>query len=147
MRLALLLAALLLWPPIAGAAALFLINGLGSSGAFTEPFETAIRSLRLAATSGFDIGIRSMPFLSLAPAAIVFAARRWTPNLGDVAAGAMGALFVFALFVVWIVVEPLDPLLGGIIPLVLGVLLTSGAFTGLLISRLRPRATPLTPTP
>lgn len=147
MRLALLLAALLLWPSIAGAVALFFINGLGSSGAFTEPLETAGRSLRLAAANGFEIGIKSTPFLSLAPAALVFAARRWAQKFGDVIAGITGAVTVFVLFIGWIMIESLDPLLGGIIPLVLVVLLVSGAFTGLLISRLRPRATPSTPAP
>ncbi|HYD89036.1 MAG TPA: hypothetical protein VEA80_16285 [Vitreimonas sp.] len=127
---------------MAGAAALFLINGLGDSGAFTEPPDTAMRSLRLAAFEGLEFGVRSMPFLSLAPAWAVFAARRWAPMIADVVAALIGAAIVFAFFVGWTVFYPLDPLLGGIAPLVLIVLLIGAAWTGLLIMLLRPRATP-----
>ena len=145
MRTVLLVLALMLWAPVAGAAALFLINGLGDSGAFTEPANTAVRSLRLAAIEGFQVGLRSMPFLSLVPALFVFAARQWAPKISDFVAAMVGGVIVFGLFVGWTHVYPLDPLLGGLAPLVLVALLIGAAFTGVLIILLRPRATPPKP--
>jgi hypothetical protein len=127
---------------------LFFINGLGASGAFTElPTDSAVRSLRPAAQQGFEVGVMTTPFLSFAPTLIVFAARRFITKLGDISAGALGAVAVFSAFVVWVLINPLDPLLGGIIPLVLVLLLIGGSFTGFLIGRLHPRATPSTRTP
>lgn len=139
MRIALLVLALVLWAPLAGAAALVLINGLGDSGAFTEPPDTALRSLQLAAREGFETGVRAMPFLSLIPTLFVFAARRLLPKITDIVAALIGAVLVFALFIGWTVVDPLDPLLGGIAPLILVALLIGATFTSLLISLLRPR--------
>lgn len=137
--------ALLLWAPVAGAASLFFINGLGPSGAFTEAPEIAMRSLRLAAREGFEFGVRTTPVLSLAPALAVFAARRWASKIGDIVASLIAGLTVFALLFVWTLIYPLDPLLGGIMPVILVVLLVGATFTGLLITILRPRATPPTP--
>lgn len=147
-HIALLVLALALWAPFAGSIALFLINGLGSSGAFTElPSAVALRSLRLAAEQGFRIGVLATPFLSLAPALIIFGARKFATKLSDTIAGAVGSVIIFAVFGVWITFNPLDPLLGGIIPVVFIVLLIAGIFTGFLVGSLRPRATPTTPAP
>lgn len=147
MRIVILALAILLWPPVAGAVALFFINGLGPSGAFTETPELAMRSLRLAAREGFEFGVGSMPFLSLVPALAVFAARRWTPRVADIVASLIGAIVVFAFLIGWTVIYPLDPLLGGIMPLVLVVMLIGAAFTGLHIILVRPRTTPPAPAP
>ena len=141
-----LLIVLLLWPPCAGALCLFLINGLGDSGAFTEAPNIAFRSLRLATQEGFMLGVRASPLISVAPAAFVFAARRYWPRFStDVLMGIAGAAVVFAAFLVWTAFQPLNPLLGGILPFALAVLLMSGAITGFLIARLRPRSNPPTP--
>lgn len=147
-RLVALFAAFLLWPPMAGSASMFLINGLGGAGAFTElPSSSALRSLKLAAAEGFKIGVFATPFISLIPATLVFVMRRWLPRIADLAAGALGALAVFVLFIVYTTIHPLDPLLGGIAPLILGVLLISGMITSFVIATLRPRATLATPPP
>ena len=73
--------------------------------------------------------------------------RRWLPRIADTAAGVLGALAVFVLFIVYTTIHPLDPLLGGIAPLILGVLLISGMITSFVIATLRPRATLATPAP
>jgi hypothetical protein len=147
MRLITLLLALALWPPLAGATGSFLARGLGPSGAFTEAPSLALRSLQNAAMGGFEIGIATSPLLSFGPAVIVFAARRWWPLLGDVGSGTVGGAVMFALFVAYTMIYPLDPLLGGILPIILIVLLVSGAFTGFLIAWNRPRSNPATPSP
>jgi len=147
-RTVLLVAAIALWPAIAGASALFLINGLGPEGAFTEPPSSAWRSLRLAAQEGFRIGVATMPFLSLLPALFVFLGRRFMARIGpDALTGAAGGLLGFALFLGWTLVEPLDPLLAGIHVLVGVVLIVGGVVTGVLITLLRPRTTPTTSAP
>lgn len=148
-RLALTVLALILWPPVAGAVCLFLINGLGDSGAFTYASrDAANRSLWLAAREGFMVGVNAAPFISLTPAAVVFGARRYWPKLrSDILTGAMGGGVVMAAFIVWTAVFPLDPLLGGIMPIVLAVLLISGAISGFLIASLRPRTNPTTSPP
>jgi hypothetical protein len=147
MRIVTLLLTLVLWPPLAGAIGSFLTRGLGSSGAFTETPSLALRSLQRAAVGGFEIGIVASPLLSLVPAIIVFSARRWWPQMVDVASGAIGGLVAFALLTAYIMIYPLDPLLGGILPLLLGVLLVSGEFTGFLIARLGPPSNPPTSQP
>jgi hypothetical protein len=56
----------------------------------------------------------------------------------------LGGAIVFGALLVWIAFYPLDPLLGGIIPVVAVILLASGAITGFLIAWLRPRTNPPT---
>lgn len=147
MRLVTLLLSLALWPPLAGATGSFLTRGLGSSGAFTETPSTAFRSLQLAAMEGLQLGAVTSPILSLGPALFVLATRRWWRQLPDIASGAIGGLLMFMLFVGYIMIFPLDPLLGGILPIILVVLLISGAFTGFLFAWLRPRSNPPTSPP
>jgi hypothetical protein len=147
MRLVALLLALAMWPPLAGATGSFLTRGLGPSGAFTEAPSLASRSLQNAAIEGFEIGIATSPLLSFGPAVVVLAARRWWPRSGDVGSGAVGSAVMFALFVAYTMIYPLDPLLGGILPVILIVLLISGAFTGFLMAWLRPRSNPPTSAP
>lgn len=142
------LIAIALWPAIAGAVALFLVNGLGSSGAFAESPALALRSLRIAAAEGFEFGVKAGPFLSLGPAAFVFSSRKWRPLFRDIEAAACGGVTMFVLFLAYISIVPVDPLVGGIvIPIGFVVIVTSGVFTGLLIAWLRPRVTPLSSPP
>jgi len=55
---------------------------------------------------------------------------------------------MFVLFLAYISIVPVDPLVGGIvIPIGFVVIVTSGVFTGLLIAWLRPRVTPLSSPP